>query len=207
MYPIVKRLFDILFATTALVITAPAVILIALAILISDGPPLLFRGKRMGRGGQVFGMYKFRTMRVGAELAGPGVTGTGDARVTRVGRFLRKWKLDELPQLMNVLRGEMSVVGPRPEDPRYLRWFSEKHRRVLDVRPGITGITQITYRDEEQLLTGANVEFQYRTEVLPSKLDLDLKYVHNASLTTDMKIIVFTFQDVLLGSRVRQNIL
>ena len=206
-YPQVKRLFDIVFAATALVVATPVIILIASSVLLLDGPPVLFEGKRMGVGGEEFGMYKFRTMRLGTDHTGPRVTAARDARITPLGRFLRNWKLDELPQLINVMRGEMSVVGPRPEDPQYLPCYREEQRHVLDVRPGITGITQVMYRDEERLLTGANVELQYQTEVLPTKLDLDLSYVRNVSFRTDMRLLVLTLRGILFGRGRRTNII
>ena len=139
-------------------------------------------------------MYKFRTMCLHADRMGAAVTRGGDPRVTRVGRVLRQWKLDELPQLVNVLRGEMSLVGPRPESPCYVEHYTPEQRRVLDVRPGITGATQIAYRHEETLLQNcANVEEEYITRVMPQKLAMDLQYIAERSFWLDIRLIAGTF--------------
>ena len=124
-----------------------------------------------------FRLYKFRRMVSDADKQGPGITATGDSRITRVGRFLRRTKIDELPQLINVLSGDMSLVGPRPEDPRYVTLYTPEQRRVLAVRPGITSAASLAYRHEEQLLAGADWETVYREEVLPAKLAIDLEYL------------------------------
>ncbi|MFZ1551113.1 MAG: sugar transferase, partial [Anaerolineae bacterium] len=129
---------------------------------------------RVGQDGRPFRLYKFRSMIVGTDRQGPGITATGDPRITRVGRFLRRAKLDELPQLINVLLGDMSLVGPRPEDPRYVAFYTPEQRRVLSVHPGITSPASLAYRHEEQLLAGEDWETHYRTRVLPAKLALDL---------------------------------
>lgn len=204
-YPPLKRVTDVVFAMSGLIITAPIWAIVSLAILILDGSPVLYRGPRLGKHALVFGMYKFRTMRVGADSIGPGITGAGDIRTTRVGHFLRTWKLDELPQLVNVLEGHMSLVGPRPEDPRYLPNYSERQREVFRVRPGITGPTQIMFRNEEKILTSSDVEEQYRSELLPMKLDLDLKYVETATLLTDMRLTLRTLRDIFRVERARTN--
>jgi lipopolysaccharide/colanic/teichoic acid biosynthesis glycosyltransferase len=146
---------------------------------------------RVGRDGQPFTMLKFRTMHVGAD-AGAGITGAADARVTRLGRRLRAARLDELPQLINVLRGEMSLVGPRPESPRYVRYYTPEQLAVLRVRPGITGPTQLRFRDEAARLTAADVEAQYVGELLPAKLASDLEYVRTRTLWGDIAILLET---------------
>ncbi|KAB2853470.1 MAG: sugar transferase, partial [Anaerolineae bacterium] len=145
--------------------------------------------KRVGKDGREFRLYKFRTMVNNADKQGPGITAAGDNRITRVGRILRRAKLDELPQLINVLRGEMSLVGPRPEDPRYVALYDERQRTVLSVHPGITSLASVEYRNEEKILQGSDWEKLYIEKVMPDKLTLDLQYVENQSLWLDIKII------------------
>src|SRR5579859_5004664 len=157
-----KRLLDIILSSVLLLITLPLWLVIAVAIRCSSSGPILYGGKRVGRGGRTFKMYKFRSMRSGADRQGPGITAADDPRITRVGRWLRATKIDELPQLINVLRGEMSLVGPRPEAPEWVALYDDQQRAVLSVRPGITGPTQLDYVDEAQLLQHANVDEQYR---------------------------------------------
>ncbi|HEV3313159.1 MAG TPA: sugar transferase [Chloroflexota bacterium] len=183
---------DLAVAFVGLCVTAPVWAAVAVAIRLTSGPGILHRGDRLGKNGRIFGMYKFRTMAIGSHLAGSRVTGANDPRVTPVGRLLRRWKLDELPQLVNVVRGDMSLVGPRPEDPRYLPDYAPNQMEVLSVRPGITGPTQIAYRHEEALLRGPDVEGDYRTKLLPAKLDMDLSYIRTASLSTDVRLILAT---------------
>lgn len=195
-YARAKRVLDIGLAGGGLIATAPLWLVIAVAIIISSGPPVLYQGDRLGLDGHVFGMYKFRSMRVGAHLFGPGVTGARDSRVTTIGRLLRWAKLDELAQLLNVLKGDMSIVGPRPEDPRYLPDYAPHQKAVLGMRPGITGPTQIEFRHEERLLTGPDVEYEYRTQLLPKKLDIDLEYVRNNSLRMDIWIMLSTVRKI-----------
>jgi lipopolysaccharide/colanic/teichoic acid biosynthesis glycosyltransferase len=146
-------------------------------------------------------MYKFRTMVQGAERRGPAVTYRDDPRITKAGRFLRRTKLDELPQLLNVLKGEMSLVGPRPEDPSYVALYTPEQRRVLSVKPGITGSTQLEYRDEASMLHGESVDEEYVTRIMPKKLTLDLEYVRTRSLMLDLKIIWRTAATLLGGDR------
>src|SRR5690242_8541725 len=150
-----KRLLDILIATVALVVTAPLMLLIALAIRATSPGPVLFRQRRSGLKGNPFQLLKFRTMQLTAEKSGPGITRAGDARITPVGTFLRKWKADELPQLLNVLRGEMSIVGPRPDLEQYWREATEAERQVLALKPGLTGAATLAFCNEEYYL--ANV--------------------------------------------------
>ncbi|HUW94340.1 MAG TPA: sugar transferase, partial [Anaerolineae bacterium] len=149
--------------------------------------------------GRPFLMYKFRTMVVGAEKRGPAVTYRDDPRITGAGRFLRRAKLDELPQLLNVLRGEMSLVGPRPEDPSYVAFYTPEQRLALSVKPGITGPTQLEYRDEASMLQGEGVDEEYVTRLMPEKLKLDLEYVRDRSLLLDLKILWRTATTMLFG--------
>jgi lipopolysaccharide/colanic/teichoic acid biosynthesis glycosyltransferase len=190
----VKRLIDVAVAAAGLVGLAPLLAVIGLAVRIDSPGPALYHARRVGRGGVEFTMYKFRTMRAqtirgDVRAGGPLITHHGDRRVTRVGRLLRRSKLDELPQLWNVLVGDMSLVGPRPEDPHYVRAYTLSQRRVLDVRPGMTSLASVRYRDEERLLVGADWERTYREEVMAAKLAIDLDYVERRSLMLDLRIL------------------
>ena len=176
-------------ASAALLITLPASLIAALAIMLESGGPVLYRGWRVGRDGEIFRIYKFRSMVANADRSGSALTTAGDSRVTRVGRALRRTKLDELPQLLNVLRGEMGIVGPRPEHPNYVRLYTEEQRRVLDVLPGITGAASVRYRNEERLLNGENPEVLYRAVIMPEKLRLELEYMERRSFWTDLGLI------------------
>lgn len=189
---IARRLVDIIAAIVGLLVLSPFLLLILVAIKIDSAGPLFYRAQRIGKDGAVFKLFKFRTMVVNADKRGPGITTAGDNRITRVGRFLRRTKLDELPQLINVLRGDMSLVGPRPEDPRYVALYTPAQRRVLHVRPGITSAASLTYRHEEQLLGGADWETVYRTQVMPRKLAIDLDYLARRTLFSDLSLILRT---------------
>jgi lipopolysaccharide/colanic/teichoic acid biosynthesis glycosyltransferase len=173
-------------------VLAPLLGLLAAAIRLDSPGPVLYRAKRAGRYGQPFSMLKFRTMQTRADTSGQRITTHADRRITRVGRLLRPARLDELPQLWNVMTGEMSMVGPRPEDPHYLRYYSEQHRAVLDARPGITSLAALLYRDEERLLIGEGWEQVYVDEVMPAKLEIDLAYVERRSFGLDLKILAAT---------------
>lgn len=184
-----KRCFDVIVSAALLLPLLPLMVVIAVLVRVLSGSPVLHRAVRSGRGGRPFIMYKFRTMPVGA--GDVGVTGPGDPRVTRVGRVLRHWRLDELPQLFNVLAGEMSLVGPRPEDPRFVAAYTEAQKQVLAVRPGITSPAAIRYRNESALLPPdpSLREAHYAKIVLPEKLALDLDYVRRRSFLTDLRIL------------------
>lgn len=197
-----KRIVDVVVAGSGLLIGAPLWLAIAAVIrLTSPGSPL-HRARRVGRHGRQFTLYKFRTM-TPAPDDGVGVTRRGDPRVTSVGRVLRRTKIDEVPQLVNVLKGEMSLVGPRPEDPRYVEAYTEEQRRVLVVRPGLVSLATLKYRDEEGLLAdlGGDLETTYRTRVLPDKLALDLFYVEHWSLRLDLEILTRSACALLRRSR------
>lgn len=187
-----KRLFDLLASAMGLVLLSPLLALIAIAIRLTSPGPIFYRARRVGRGGREFTLYKFRSMVADADRHGPGITAAGDPRVTPVGRVLRRTKLDELPQLWNVLRGDMTLVGPRPEDPRYVALYTPEQRRVLDVRPGITSLASLEYRNEESILRGPDWEQRYVQEVMPAKLAIDLRYVQRATLFSDLVIILRT---------------
>ncbi len=186
-----KRGLDVLLSGAALTVLAVPMALVAAAVKLSSPGPVFYLQERIGRGGRPFRLYKFRSMRPGN--AGPQVTAGSDNRITPVGRVLRKCKLDELPQLWNVLRGDMALVGPRPEVERFVRHYTPEQRRVLEMTPGITGFTQLLYVDEEELLRGrADVEQAYLQEVMPQKLALDLEYARRRTLLLDLRILFAT---------------
>lgn len=188
-----KRLFDVITSAVAIVLLMPLMVIIAVTIAVSSPGGFLFRQTRVGRNRRVFTILKFRTMIAGADRLGPGITREDDPRITPIGRFLRRYKLDELPQFINVLRGDMSLVGPRPELPLYVEEFSEKFETILNVRPGITDPASIAYRDEENLLELAeDSEIAYRNVVLLSKLSLNLDYVRQMSFSYDLKLLLRT---------------
>lgn len=190
-----KRTFDILFASTALVLLLPLLVLFALAVTITSPGGAFFRQVRVGRHGRPFRLLKFRSMRPGSEALGQLTIGGRDPRITGVGRFLRSTKLDELPQLWNVLKGDMSVVGPRPEVPRYVALYTAEQQVVLSVRPGITGMASLDYVDENELLArSTDPERTYVEEVMPVKLALDLRYVRERSFALDLRIIAATLR-------------
>lgn len=166
--------------------------MIALAIKSHDFGPVFYRSRRVGRKGKLFYIFKFRTMVQDADKMGGGLTMKGDQRVTPVGRVLRKFKLDEFPQLLNVVAGDMSLVGARPEDPRYVEKYTPDQRRILDYRPGITSPASIRYRNEEQLLSGGEAEVLYLKKILPEKLDIDLEYLGRRTIWTDLGVIFQT---------------
>jgi lipopolysaccharide/colanic/teichoic acid biosynthesis glycosyltransferase len=193
-----KRATDLLASSVALIVLAPLFLLIALLVGCTSRGPILFRQERVGLDGRPFRILKFRTMRPGTGLP---ITGSGDRRITPVGRILRRAKLDELPQLFNVWRGEMSIVGPRPEVPVYVAGYGAQERRVLDVRPGLTDPATLEYRDEERILGRVPPEDReryYVAEILPRKLRLNLVYVEKATFAGDLRLVAKT-----LGAIVR----
>ncbi len=183
-----KRLFDISVASVGLILASPLCALIAVLIKLDSPGPVLYGGIRAGQDGQPFRMLKFRTMVADAAQRGAGITTRGDPRITRVGKALRATKLDEVPQLWNVLRGDMSLVGPRPEDPRYLQYYTPAQRQVLGVLPGITGAASVRFRHEERMLDGAEWEARY-VQLLGLKLELELLYLKRRSFWSDLDII------------------
>lgn len=188
-----KRGFDILAALLALVVLAPLLLILALLVALGSPGGAFFRQVRVGKGGREFRLLKFRTMRPGSESQGQITVGGRDPRITRIGYLLRKTKLDELPQLLNIVRGDMSIVGPRPEVPRYVAMYSPEQRHVLSVRPGLTSLASIAYIDENEVLGRASdPERAYVQEVMPAKLALDLRYVREQGLGMDLRIIMRT---------------
>ena len=193
-----KRTFDFLASSLGLCLLSPLFLVVAIAIRIDSPGPVFFRQDRVGKDGENFLIYKFRSMVANASEIGPLITTAGDARITRVGRFLRRTKLDELPQLLNVWRGEMSLVGPRPEVPTYVALYNERQREVLSVRPGITDPASIAYADEEEILGEASDPARvYVEEVLPRKLELNLQYIEKMSLHYDVWVIWKTIWKVV----------
>jgi lipopolysaccharide/colanic/teichoic acid biosynthesis glycosyltransferase len=185
-----KRAFDVCAAAVMFVAFSPLMALITCVMRLNGPGPIIYRGWRVGRDGRPFRILKFRTM----SQAAPGreITISDDPRVTRLGRILRTTKMDELPQVLNVLKGEMSMVGPRPEAPYYVAQYTPAQREVLAVRPGITGPSQVLFRHEERLLRGPDPERLYLSRVMPAKLMIDLEYVHDHSLWGDMRILART---------------
>ncbi|MBL7944034.1 MAG: sugar transferase [Flavobacteriales bacterium] len=194
-----KRLMDVSVSLVAIVIWLVPGLLIALLVM-TDGHGPFFVQQRVGRYGRSFGLIKFRTMRQGAASAGQLTIGMKDRRITRVGGFLRKYKLDELPQLINVLVGQMSLVGPRPEVKKYVDLYTAEQRRVLEVRPGLTDYASLYYIRENELLGAApDPEYTYIHEVMPDKLRLALKYMDEQGVATDLKIMWLTIRKILTG--------
>lgn len=187
-----KRVFDVALAALGLIVLAPILVIIGAWIKATSPGPVFHRARRVGRNGVLFNLYKFRSMVADADRMGAGITASDDPRITRAGRFLRRSKLDELPQLINVVKGDMSLVGPRPEDPRYVESYTPEQRRVLTVRPGITSWASIQFRHEEQMLSASTVDDVYRREIMPRKLALDLDYIARQSLWLDMRILLRT---------------
>ena len=195
-----KRAFDVVFAALGMLLFAPVTVLVALAIKLSSPGAVFYRQQRVGLHGKPFSILKFRSMRVGAEQSGPAVTQAEDPRITRIGRILRRTKLDELPQLWNVFIGEMSFVGPRPEVPRYVERYTQEQRQLLNYKPGITDLATLVFRDEETLLRNAtNVEEFYVEHCIPRKFSLNLQYARRASLVEDVFIILETLCPYWLG--------
>jgi lipopolysaccharide/colanic/teichoic acid biosynthesis glycosyltransferase len=188
-----KRLFDFIISLSILIIISPVVIFLALIIKVFSGSPVIYKQERIGIKGKVFKLYKFRTMFVNADKIGTSVTAKNDSRVTPVGRFLRRLKLDELPQLINVLKGDMSFVGPRPDVPGYADKLQGEDRIILNVRPGITGPATLKYRNEEEMLVKQENPDKYNAEVIyPDKVRLNRMYAQNNSFFKDMKYILMT---------------
>jgi len=195
---LLKRAFDLVVAAVGLIVTGPLFAVIAVIITLDSPGPVFYRGERVGRGGRTFRIFKFRTMVYNAEALGGPSTADDDPRITRVGRWLRRHKVDELPQLLNVLTGEMSIVGPRPEVSQYAALLSAEERAILSVRPGMTDWASIWDIDEGQELAGStDAERKYLEEIRPQKVRLQLQYVREHSLGTDLRIIAHTLARLL----------
>jgi lipopolysaccharide/colanic/teichoic acid biosynthesis glycosyltransferase len=194
---IVKRLLDLTISAILLIALSPFLLLIGIAIKIDSKGPIFYRQERIGRGFRPFRIYKLRTMVVGADRNGPLITTSGDSRLTRIGQLLRKRKLDEVPQLLNVLLGQMSLVGPRPEVRPYVERFRRDYETILSVRPGITDLASLKYINEESVLA-ANWEEEYLTHILPDKILLAKRYSQQSSMMLDLGILGATLKQVLL---------
>lgn len=193
-----KRLFDLILSLAGLVLLFPVLLFFAGLVKWEDGGPVFYRGERVGRQGKPFRIFKFRTMTVNAEQLGASSTADDDPRITRIGRFLRRYKLDELPQLMNVVRGQMSVVGPRPQVQWAVDLYTEGERALLSVRPGMTDYASLVFRDEGAILRGStDPDKDYLITIHPEKVRLGLAYVSQACLWADIQIIVATVGAVL----------
>lgn len=193
-----KRLFDIVASGCGLIVLSPLFVILAIWIKLDSKGPVFYRQVRVGRHNKDFRIFKFRSMRVGADKQGLITVGGRDPRVTRSGYFIRKYKLDEFPQLINVFVGDMSLVGPRPEVRKYVDMYTEEQMRVLDVRPGITDLASIRYRNENELLEKAdNPDRYYIDVIMQDKLAINLEYVANHSFWYDIKLIFKTFWEIV----------
>ena len=193
-----KRLFDICFSLALIIVLLPLAIVVSLWIVFDDFGSPFFVQQRVGLNGKNFGLLKFRSMKKNAESKGQLTVGMKDNRITRSGYFIRKYKIDELPQLINVFLGEMSLVGPRPEVPKYVLLYNEEQQNVLSIKPGITDFASIEYvRENELLSASSDPEKTYIEEIMPAKLELNLKYLREQSFLTDMKIILQTIKAIL----------
>lgn len=192
-----KRLFDILASLTGLVLFFPLIIVISLAVKLTSHGPIFYRGKRTGLNGGSFKIFKFRTMVNNAEKIGGPSTAQNDPRMTSIGKFLRKYKLDELPQLLNIIKGEMSFVGPRPQVEKYTKLYSAEEKIILSVKPGLTDYASLKFINLDQILGDHNVDEKYLREIEPEKNKLRIKYVKEQSFWGDIKIIFFTIIQVL----------
>jgi lipopolysaccharide/colanic/teichoic acid biosynthesis glycosyltransferase len=194
----VKRVFDIIASGLGLLCLSPLFIVLAVWIKADSKGPVFYRQVRVGRCNKDFKLFKFRSMRPNSDKLGLITIGGRDPRVTRSGYYMRKYKLDELPQLLNVFIGDMSLVGPRPEVRKYVDMYTQEQLHVLDVRPGITSLASIRYRNENEILAAAeNPDQTYIEHVMPDKLAIDLEYVTQASLWTDVKLIFGTFKAII----------
>src|SRR6266571_3170737 len=197
-----KRAMDLAVGSVALIALSPAIALTAVRIKREDGGPVFYKAQRVGKDGKPFRMYKFRTMVVNADRIGGPSTAADDPRLTRVGHSIRKYKLDEIPQLINVVRGDMSLVGPRPEVQHYVDMYSPEERQILSVRPGITDWASIRYRNEGDILRGSDdPEQAYMEKIRPGKIRLGLEYVRQQSLWTDIKILAQTARAIFVPVR------
>jgi lipopolysaccharide/colanic/teichoic acid biosynthesis glycosyltransferase len=200
---ITKRLVDVVAASFLLLLVLPVLVLCALAVKLESRGPLFYRARRVGRNGRDLQMLKFRKMHVDA--AGPALTAPDDDRFTRVGRVLAATKLDELPQLFNVLKGDMSLVGPRPEDPVFVLLHAVAYDQILTVRPGVTGLSQLAFAKESRVLRKESRVDDYVERILPQKIRIDILYAQRASFVTDLKILMWTAAAVWLRHDVAVN--
>ncbi len=197
---LLKRLFDIIFSSIGLTIMLPLLIFTSIVVKLDSKGPALYRGKRIGRYGKPFLIYKFRAMVVNAEKLGGSSTPADDPRITNAGKYIRKYKLDELPQLINVLKGEMSFVGPRPQVPEDVALYTKEEKSILSVRPGITDWASIKYHNEGEILRGSpDPDQAYIEKIRPGKIKLELEYVRNRSFWVDLRILAKTTRTLFFG--------
>lgn len=190
--------FDVLFSLLGILLLSPVFLILYISIRLESKGGGFYRQQRVGRYGKDFYVYKFRSMRVGADKQGLITVGGRDSRITRIGYFIRKYKLDELPQLFNVLKGDMSLVGPRPEVRKYVDLYTDEQRKVLSVRPGITDYASIEYVDENRILGQAeDADKAYQEQIMPDKIRYNMKYIDNRSIKEYFKIIFLTFRSIL----------
>ena len=195
---ITKRTFDIVACVMAVLLLFPLWLCVGLLVACGSKGGAFYRQTRVGRNGKEFKLLKFRTMRQDADRIGGLITVGDDCRVTRIGKFLRKYKLDELPQFLNIIKGDMSIVGPRPEVPKYVALYNERQRRVLSVRPGLTDYASIEYISENELLAQSpDPDKTYIEEIMPAKLELNLKYIDNQSVMEDLRLIFKTLFSIM----------
>lgn len=193
-----KRSFDVILSGIGILIFLPFGLLIALFIKCDSRGPVFFKQKRVGLNGKLFDLIKFRTMK--CHMTGLKITSADDPRVTRVGKYLRKWKIDEIPQLINTIKGDMSLVGPRPEVPDYIQFYDTEQLKVLSVRPGITDLASIKYRNESLLFKEVeNVNEYYVNNIMPDKIKLNLEYVNGRSLFSDISLILKTIKTIVIN--------
>lgn len=205
----VKRVFDVFMSIIGILILMPVFIMISAIIKIDSKGGIFYKQQRVGRNRASFVLYKFRTMRNGAEKKGLLTVGDDDVRITKSGRWLRKYKIDEFPQLLNILKGDMSFVGPRPEVSKYVELYNENQQKIFDVKPGITDWASIKYIDENEILASVpNPEEYYINVIMPSKTDMNLKYVEDHNFLVDLKIIFLTVKNIFIKDRelVNKNI-
>jgi lipopolysaccharide/colanic/teichoic acid biosynthesis glycosyltransferase len=188
-----KRAFDLIGSLLALIVLSPVFLITAILIKLDSPGSVLYMAERIGKDGETFEMYKFRTMVADAVRLGPAITYNADPRITRVGRFLRRTHIDEWPQFFNILRGDMSFVGPRPEAPICVEYYTPQQREVLKARPGMTGLAQVQYmQNEAAMLDATTLDEVYLNEILPKKLELDLQYIQSQSILLDLKLLIQT---------------
>lgn len=196
-----KDVFDFIFGIIGFIVLSPILVIISFLVISTSKGPAFFKQDRVGKNGRIFGIYKFRTMITNAEEVGLKLTVGDDPRITKVGKILRKYKLDELAQIINIVIGDMSFVGPRPEVPKYVSMYTPEQRRVLTVKPGVTDLASIKFRNENELLgQSEDPERTYIEKIMPEKLRINLEYVDNISLLNDIRLIFKTVKEVFFRS-------
>jgi len=196
----VKRIFDITFSLIFLILLSPVFLVAAILVKLNSKGEIIYKQKRLGKDGNLFTMYKFRTMVAGADRMSR-ITGKNDSRITKTGKILRKTKLDELPQLVNVLKGDMSIVGPRPEVEDFKEFYTGKYKKILSIKPGITDYASVYYIEEEKILPENDKDSFYKEKILPEKLDIQLEYVDKRNFFYDISIIFKTIKSLFIKGK------